>query len=447
MSNTRATTTAVLRIGLIALIATGVGSERSRLDATPNPHRQTSVVVTTAAELESVLSPGNEGKHIIVRAGEYEIRQALTVPDGATLVGEGDMTFDESGLPAGFEPSGRTVLRSAPDLVGDVLTLGDGATLRRLVIADVARSVPPPQMGNAVAVVSRSPGDFISASILACEIVNANPRGIAPSGPTGEGLAVFTRNPNAAQDPPPHEGSVVWVRLARSIIRSESGGGGVFGINFSSDSQIGLVLERNVIGGELTASGGVSRPDPVTGARVIIRSARNLYRSDTPTPTPVGWNLIGGADSPSPLFVSASSTFNALEIHSRNDAIEGFETGISAIGGRRFSPLSGPTSSNRVDMNLRGTRLRTTTADLTLFGAASLAGGVPAGDGNTARLLLRQANGSGPRANLYADSVTPTMSDLGVGNRLEIAGSENAFGRANDGFEPPPAAEFFTVQR
>jgi hypothetical protein len=134
-------------------------------------------------------------------------------------------------------------------------------------------------------------------------------------------------------------------------------------------------------------------------------------------------------------------------MHSRHDVIQGFETGVSAVGGRRFAPLSGASSSNRIDLNLQGTLIATTTADLTLFGAASLAAGVPAGDGNTARLLIRDATGSGPRANVYSNSDTLMGGDLGVGNTLEIVGSENAFRRANEGFDPPPPAEFFTAKR
>ena len=34
--------------------------------------------------------------------------------------------------------------------------------------------------------------------------------------------------------------------------------------------------------------------------------------------------------------------------------------------------------------------------------------------------------------------------DLGVDNRLEIVGTEKAFVRSNDGFDPIPPAEFFT---
>ena len=50
-------------------------------------------------------------KTILVRAGEYEISQALTVPDDAALVGEGEMIFDDSGLPTGFALAGKTVIR------------------------------------------------------------------------------------------------------------------------------------------------------------------------------------------------------------------------------------------------------------------------------------------------------------------------------------------------
>jgi hypothetical protein len=56
-------------------------------------------------------------------------------------------------------------------------------------------------------------------------------------------------------------------------------------------------------------------------------------------------------------------------------------------------------------------------------------------------------SGSGPQANAYGHSSTPSMEDLGVGNQLEIVGTENAFVQTNDGFDPIPSAEFFTAQR
>lgn len=399
------------------------------------------IIVTTAAELEAALTPGNAGKRIHVRAGEYEISQALTVPDDATLVGEGEMTFDDSGLPTGFEPSGRTVIRSTPTLVGDVLTLGDGATLRGLAIEDALGR----QGGNPVVVSSRAADDFVSALIVECEIVNPNPAAIVPAGPTGRALVAITRNPNLGQDPPAHEGAVLRVEMRRSILRSPSGGTGVFAINFAPHAEIRLVLQRSVIGGGLIATGGVSRPDAVTGSSVSIESRRNLYSNQNAPAATLGWNLIGGAGSPA--FPSAASTLNRLHIHSRNDTIHGFQTGIVANGGQRFLAASEPSSSNRVDMDLHGLRVNTPTgplaADLVLFGARSFVAGVSPGDGNILRLVLKQSTGSGPRVNQYDDS----WMDLGVGNELEIAGTERAFVRSNDDFDPIPPAEFFTEQR
>jgi hypothetical protein len=100
-------------------------------------------------------------------------------------------------------------------------------------------------------------------------------------------------------------------------------------------------------------------------------------------------------------------------------------------------------------MRLHGLHVQTTpeplAADLVLSGARSFANGVPPGDGNTLSLLLRKSTGSGPRANVYGHSSTPSMGDLGVGNQLEVVGTENAFVRTNDGFDPIPPAEFFTA--
>ncbi len=416
---------------VITLIAAAVSAFQPGLQAARPPD----IVVTTTAELEAALSPANEGAQILVRAGEYDLSQALTVPDGATVAGEGVMAFDASGQPTGFEASGRTVLRATAALAGDLLTLGNGATIRGLVIEDLAGR---PLRGSPVVVVSRAAGDFISAHIEASEIINPNPSG---SGLSGRGVVVATRNPG-----PSHEGAVLRVRMTQSIVRSPAAAIGVFAINFASRARIKLDLENNVIGGGLNATGGVGSPDAVTGAGVTIESRRNLYRSDSAVPTPNGWTLFGGADVPSLLVASKASTFNSLEIHSQDDTIAAFATGISAAGARRFNSLSEPMSSNSVVMDLHGTRLATTTADLRLSGALSLAGGSP-GDDNTLRVLMGQATGSGPRANQYADSRTPSMANLGTGNRLEIIGNANAFDQTNTGFVPPPPAEFFTVQR
>src|SRR5215470_6129200 len=412
-------------------VSEGVGAQPGHLDEAASP----TIIVTTASELAAALSPANAGARILARAGVYDVSQALTVPDDATLVGEGVMIFDESGLPTGFEASGRTVLRATVGLAGDVLTLGDGSAVENLVIEDI---VGRPVAGNPVAVVSRVAGDFISATIAQCEIVNPNPALVG----TGRGVAVMTLNPNLGQDPPPHEGAVLELEMTQSIVRSPGGGDGVFAINFASHSQIGLDLESNVIGGALGGSGGVGRPDAVTGAGLIIQSRHNLYRSDSAVPTANGWALFGGADAP--FVVSGASTFNSLQIHSKNDTIEGFATGIAAAGGRRFGALSGPISSNRMEMNLLGTRVVTTTADLRLSGGRSLVPGVFPDEGNTLHVVVHQASGSGPRANVYVDAATASPGgSLGAGNRLEIVGNANAFDQTNENFIPPPPAEFF----
>src|SRR6266545_1552944 len=192
------TAIARFRFCVIALIAAAVSVSEPCLLAARPPD----IVVTTTAELEAALSPANEAAQILVRAGEYDVSHALTVPDGATLAGEGVMGFDDSGLPTGFEASGRTLLRATAALVGDVLTLGDGATVRGLVIEDLAGRPG----GNPVAVVSRAAGDFISAHIEECEIINPNPSMVTGQGPSGRGLVVITSNPN-----PSHEGAVLRV--------------------------------------------------------------------------------------------------------------------------------------------------------------------------------------------------------------------------------------------
>jgi hypothetical protein len=421
-----------IRIPCFVAMATFIvvlGAHPGRLAAS---YQEPDIVVTTAAELQSALSPVNAGARILVQAGVYDVSQALTVPDGAALVGEGVMIFDQAGLPTGFDPSGRTLLKATAALAGDILTLGDGATVRGLAIEDVVGRVT----GGAVAVLSRAPGDFISARIEECEV-------ITPSrvvGTTGRGLVVMTRNPDLE---PPDEGAVLRVQMTRSIVRSPGAANGIFAINFASHSQIQLDVESNVVGGTLSVAAGVGLPDAVTGASVVIQSSHNLYRSDSLVPTATGWQLFGGADAPIPSIVSQASTFNTLQMHSIDDTLAGFATGIVAAGGRRINALSGTISSNRVELNLHGTILQTTTADLRLSGATT-ALGVSTGDDNTAHVLLVQATGSGARANRYADSSFPLIGSPGIGNQLEVVGNANAFDQTNSNFAPPPPAEFFT---
>jgi len=51
---------------------------------------------------------------------------------------------------------------------------------------------------------------------------------------------------------------------------------------------------------------------------------------------------------------------------------------------------------------------------------------------------MRQAQGSGPRDNFYANS-----PDGGEGNRLVVVGSPNAFDHTNQGIDPRPPDDFF----
>jgi len=422
--------TSIAALALAVLVSLPAGARAG--------HASRTIVVTTAAELQAAMVPANAGARIVVRAGNYDVDQAMTVPDRATLVGDGVMLYDGSGLPTGFRSNGRTAIRATSVLFGDVLTLGDGATLKNLAVEDAAGRAS----GNPVAVVSREAGDSIAVRITECEIVNPNPSGIVPQGPTGRALVIVTRNPNLGQDPPPHEGSTLQVRMDRSILRSPAGAIGVFAINFASQSEIALELRGNVIGGGLSATAGVGRPDAVTGSAVSVQSQRNLYRSDGSDPTSNGWFLLGGADAPSPAFVSEASTSNSLRIRSRDDSIEGFATSILSAGGLRFGPLSAPVSSNSVDLGMRGARLSSTVSDLALYGALSFAD-VPAGDDNSLSARVRQTKGSGPRSNQYADSATSSGNDLGSGNELEFAGTPAGFLRFNEDIEPPPPAEFF----
>ena len=429
----RSLVTMSIALGWLQAGAGSLGAETVRAER--------AIVVTTTAELEAAMVPENAGKKIQVKAGTYDLNNALTVPDRATVVGEGVMTFDGDGLPAGLEANGRTLLRSTAALAGDILTLGDGSTLRRLAIEDYLD-----RMGNPVAVVSRSSNDAVSAKIEECEIINPNPIGITPPGPTGRGIAVVTRNPNLSQDPPPHDNASLSLRLVGSIVRSPGGGLGVFAINFSSNSQISLVFRNDVIGGGLQAVGGTSRPDAVSGSSVEVDSRGNLYRSDSAVPSDAGWSIIGGSTAPLPGIVSQESTDNSLRMHSLNDRIEGFATAVSAIGGQRFTPLPEPSSRNEVELKMRGARLQSETSDLVLYGAASFADGVSPGDDNTLRVKIRQSTGSGPRANAYADSWTPSSGGLGEGNQLWMVGTLSGFENSNSGFEPPPPAEFFECQ-
>jgi len=412
------------------------------------------IVVNNAAELVAALSSENTGARILVRAGTYAVSAPLTVPDGVTLEGEGVMQFDGDGLPTGFGAGARTTLSMTANAPGNMLTLGDGVTIRRLEIADlIGRS------GNVVAVVSTQPGDQVSATIAESEILNPNPVGAGPDGPTGYGLLVLTRNLNLGADPAPHDGAALTARMIRSAIRSPAGGGGVFAFNFASLGSVSVTLTGNTVGGGITANGGVSRPDAVHDSKVRMDSQRNLFRDESPDPcaTPhLGWNLTGGSGPPAPLPVPETAR-NSLQVHSVDDRIQAFATGVVATGSRRFFglPIAGPSTDNSVDLQLLGTRISTPSCggaqfvrDLDLVGAFAGNDALFPGDGNILRAVVRDVTGSGPRFNSYGNSVGPSgplaPEFQGSGNRLEIVGSPAAFAATNRQVDPAPGAEYFS---
>jgi hypothetical protein len=301
--------------------------------------------IGTAVELAAALDPANAGRRIRLRAGVYDIDQPLTLPDRMTLEGAGVMRFDSEGRPTGFSDDTRTMLRMTANVGGEVLTLGDGATLRNVEIVDLAG-----RSGNVVAVVSRRAGDRISATIIESVIANPNPLAIGAGGPLGRGLLVITRNPNLGSDPPPHEGTALSVRMTQSLIQSPGGGGGLFAYNFAADSHITVDVSQSVIGGSNEANGGVSRPDAVHDSEVLIESQGNLYRNDWTDPcvSPLlGWNFTGGSGAPIPIELPAT-TRNRLIVRSVDDRLEGFTTTIVATGSRRFfaEPLNAAPTDN-----------------------------------------------------------------------------------------------------
>ncbi|MEJ7758594.1 MAG: hypothetical protein WKF55_03255 [Gemmatimonadaceae bacterium] len=454
----------VLAMTLLALGATACATD------TPNPtapdivtsglvnaNDHDAIVVSNSAELIAALAPENAGRRIRVLAGNYSITQPLTVPDGVTLEGEGIMLFDDAGLPTGFATGTGTTLTMTANTPGTVLTLGDHVTVRRIAIVDIAG-----RAGNVIGVFSRAPGDRIFAAVEEVEIINPNSHTILPSGATGCGLYVLTLNPNLGSDPPPHAGAAITTRLTRSIIRSNPTGiaCGLFAFNFAPVAKVTVLAAGNVIGGGIIASGGVSRPDAVQGSVTDIRSRHNLYRNDSPNlcaPQRLGWNAQGGSGAPIPVPIGETRN-NTLRIYSLADRIEGFTTGVSAFGGRRFfgPATSGPTTGNSVDLKLIGTTISTPScggaapvADLRLVGAMSTGAFAP-GDSNTVRAVIHNVTGSGLRSNVYADVLGPTgpvsPALQGTGNRLEITGSLQAFVQTNRAIDPAPGPAFFANQ-
>ena len=414
---------------------------------------QAPLVVRSAPQLLEALQPQNAGRHIRVLRGDYAVDRSLVVPDGATLEGEGVMLMAPDGLPGRFEPGTETTLRASDGFEGHLLTLGHGSGVKGLRLLQVANAPtqPPVRGGNVVFVGSRAPDDTIAASILECEIISPGRAGFNDAGPIGHGLAAVTLNPALGAPPAAHENAQVSVSVRRSIVRASTGAA-VFANNFAARGKVTLRLEGNRFEGYLVATGGVSRPDGVTGSVTSVESRRNLYaRSGFDLH---GWLLLGGSTSPH--FLEAASpgaSRSQLHLESTDDRIEGFRYGIQAAAARRLSAQGATLSDNRLDLHLQGTTIVTQgedAADLVLQAAlseisqASGPGEFPAGDRNVLRLQMSGVTGSGERRNVFADVVGPQQpANRGADNRLEIEGTRSVFVQANQSVDPVPDERLF----
>ncbi|HVD62522.1 MAG TPA: hypothetical protein VNC11_16735, partial [Gemmatimonadaceae bacterium] len=260
----------------------------------------------------------------------------------------------------------------------------------------------------------------------------------------------------------PHPGAAVSATITRSLIHSPATGTGcgVFAFNFASLASVSVDLRDNVIGGGMIANGGVSRPTAVHDSKTVVQSRGNLYLDDSPNPCVsrrTAWNLAGGSGVPAPIQIGTTSG-NTLRVHSQDDRIQAFTLGILATGGRRFFalPTSGPVNDNSIDLTLIGANVSTSSCggasfvtDFRIAGALVTNASVVPGDGNTVHAVFRNVTGSGTRNNFYADVLGPAGPVVnpalqGTGNRLEFAGSLQAFEQTNSGINPAPGEEFFS---
>jgi hypothetical protein len=375
------------------------------------------------------------------------------VPDGVELIGVGVMRTDPDGLPTGFAPGAETVLVASERLQGDVIALGDRTRLQNLRVESPAASADQPRAGNLVVIASRRAGDRVKATLSECEIINHTPVGFSPAGPTGHTIAALTRNPGAGA--PWHEGARVMVVVERSLVRSMTGIGSVFALNFASAASIELDFERSRFEGSMGIVGGVARPDPVHGASTVLRSRGNLYVKGGGT-FPNGWGILGASVAPHAEIGGGGAESNSVRVESQDDRIEGYRVGIYAAAGRLVAAMPGTVMRNRGELTLRGIRIRSAgegAADLWLHGALSVS---ESGDetrpeapmnaqDNVLRVSIQGSSGSGLRRNVYANAWLSGDADTAGRNRLEVAGSRAAFLKSNTGFDPAPGAGYFAA--
>ncbi len=434
----------------LAIVSDVASAAALVLVANPAVAQSVEVTVRSADELIEALEPGHRARTIRLRAGRYVLDAPLVVPDGVELVGVGVMRTDPDGLPTGFAPGTETVLLASERLEGDVVALGDRTRLQNLRVESPAASADKPRAGNLIVIASRRADDRVKATLSECEIINHTEAGFSPAGPTGHTIMVLTRNPGAGA---PHEGARVMVAIERSLVRRPTGIGSVFAINFAGAGSIELDFERSRFEGSMGMAGGVGRPDAVRGASTVLRSRGNLYVKGGGT-YPYGWGILGASVVPHAEIPGGGAESNSVRVESQDDRIEGYRVGIHAAAGRLVAAMPGTVMRNRVELTLRGIRIRSVgegAADLSLHGALSeSASGDETGpeapinaQGNVLRVSIQGSSGSGPRRNVYANAWLSGDADTAGHNRLEIAGSRAEFLESNADFAPAPDARHF----
>jgi hypothetical protein len=374
------------------------------------------------AALGSVIAPGTT---ILLTSPTYTVTEPLVIPDDVTLQGAGMMQVVD-GLLVGFHGTTTTIIAAA-ELKGNLLTLGDGSKVEKLILqsANKVGLDEAGRGGNVVAVASRDSNDSVSATIEECELINKINSDIGPDGPVGGAVLVYTRNPQkpAPPDPQPHKNAQVTVTVRRSIVDTPNNGKAVFAMNFALGGQVTVKLENNVVRGPLDVIGGLSRPDAVDGAKTTVTSRGNHY-SPRSASNVEAWHVVGGSSSP--LGGNANTDSNSAVVQSEDDQIENFRVGIVAIGGRRLPGL-GTCSNNKVKLKL--TRMKPATnplpaaTDFEFAGARSFGALFPAGENNSVEVEVL----AGTRPDRLF-SIDVHDAGVGTGNQLVFTGTLAAFG-------------------
>jgi hypothetical protein len=427
------------------------------------------IVVGNEAELVAAMVPANAYRRIQLlnrytdpAVFDYQVSATLNVPDGAIVEGAGVMRYDADGLPAGFEPGTETRVGAASNyqIVGgrpEIFALGNGSSLQRMTVVSY-------QPGNAVGIMSSLSGP-VEGSVSECDIFgsgfvpgasNFGPQGgdgFLPGGPISRGVFVRTRHP----------GSSVTARVERSIIHANGSNAAVFVANITKSARITVFLTQNVLKDGLRqldvvggASGNGARDSSGSflfqsdGNLTIVHSRGNLYSGRGLTDT--GVILEGGYDGRGfPTEERPGASHNTIRFDSVLDRITNVGTGLFLEGGLRANLLAGLSSFNTVDLQLLGTTIRTlppeagrpAPRDLAVCvttGVGPLQG--KAGDGDSIRALLRDVDGSGPRANLYSLACN---AQPGSDNTFEFIGNARAFEQTTDDISPPPPPDSFTA--